>query len=60
MIVKTELVEELNAANSLCELKVCHQHFYQWIAHEFSQQPVRTLIQARAEFIDLLLNKLFT
>lgn len=33
--------------------------FYKWLHNEFSKQPVGNLINARAEFIDRLLIKLF-
>lgn len=49
----------LDNAEHLCDLKDCAAYFYKWLNSEFSKQPVRNLINSRAEFIDRLLIKLF-
>ncbi|MBQ4844533.1 MULTISPECIES: [protein-PII] uridylyltransferase [unclassified Pseudoalteromonas] len=49
----------LDNAEQLCDLKDCAAYFYKWLSNEFSKQPVRNLINSRAEFIDRLLIKLF-
>ena len=49
----------LDEAQILSEYKDCSAYFYKWLSMQFSKQPVRNLINARAEFIDRLLIKLF-
>jgi [protein-PII] uridylyltransferase len=49
----------LSDAEQLSDYRDCSSYFYKWLNNEFSKQPVGNLINARAEFIDRLLIKLF-
>jgi len=49
----------LSQAEQLSDYRDCSSYFYKWLQNEFSKQPVSNLINARAEFIDRLLIKLF-
>ncbi|TMP27036.1 [protein-PII] uridylyltransferase [Pseudoalteromonas rubra] len=50
----------LDEAQTLNDYKNCQAYFYKWLNNQFSKQPVRQLINARAEFIDRLLIKLYS
>ncbi|RRS06531.1 [protein-PII] uridylyltransferase [Pseudoalteromonas sp. J010] len=49
----------LDEAQALSDYRDCLAYFYKWLSNQFSKQPVRNLINSRAEFIDRLLIKLF-
>ncbi|MCF2833397.1 nucleotidyltransferase domain-containing protein, partial [Pseudoalteromonas sp. DL2-H6] len=49
----------LDEAQELTDYRDCLAFFYKWLSNQFVKQPVRNLINSRAEFIDRLLIKLF-
>lgn len=59
MALPNKVKKLLNDAQQLSEYRDCSAYFYKWLHNEFSKQPVGNLINARAEFIDRLLIKLF-
>ncbi|CAM4107870.1 [protein-PII] uridylyltransferase [Pseudoalteromonas byunsanensis] len=59
MALPNRVKKLLDDAEQLDDYKDCSAYFYKWLHNEFSKQPVRNLINARAEFIDRLLIKLF-
>ncbi|WP_462173933.1 [protein-PII] uridylyltransferase [Pseudoalteromonas xiamenensis] len=59
MALPNKLKQLLDSAEQLQEYKDCSAYFYKWLHNEFTKQPVRNLINARAEFVDRLLIKLF-
>ena len=59
MALPNKLKTLLDSANTLEDFKDCSAYFYKWLSNEFSKQPVKYLIRARAEFVDLMLQKLY-
>ena len=59
MALPNKVKKLLNDAEQLSDYRDCSAYFYKWLHNEFSKQPVGKLINARAEFIDRLLIKLF-
>ena len=59
MALPNKVKKLLSQAEQLSDYRDCSSYFYKWLQNEFSKQPVSNLINARAEFIDRLLIKLF-
>ncbi|MBQ4797987.1 [protein-PII] uridylyltransferase [Pseudoalteromonas sp. MMG006] len=59
MALPNKVKKLLSDAEQLSDYRDCSSYFYKWLHNEFSKQPVGNLINARAEFIDRLLIKLF-
>ncbi len=59
MALPNKVKKLLSQAERLSDYRDCSSYFYKWLQNEFSKQPVSNLINARAEFIDRLLIKLF-